>query len=505
MPTSVTAHTGVPDPGADGRQVAGPVLRPALARACAGGGDRAVAPARAGAVGVGVIERVLGWEALDSRGTPTVGCIVRLEGGAEGEAIVPSGASTGRYEAHERRDGDERYGGKGVRGAVAALRDEIGPLLVGRDAADQEELDAALRALDGTPDLSRLGANAVLAASVACALAAARSQGLPLWQLLAPGEAPLLPLPMVNVISGGAHAGRVIDVQDFLVVPVGASSFGEAVEWAGRVRAATAEELRLQGHEVALGRRRGRPRRSAGLQPGGARRAHRGNRAQRSRSRRRGGDRGRRRGYPARRGGRLRARERGPVAAGGRAGGGDGGLERGVPDRLDRGRARRGRRRGMGPRHRPSRGPHPGAGRRSLRHLAGAAARRHPGRGGECGAREAEPGRHPLRRASRGGDREGSRLRHGALRPLRRDRGRLARRPRGRLAHRPDQGRLDDALRAHRQVEPPPAHRGRAARRRIRRTRFARPTLRRRAGPCPPLVATASASRRRPRVRRYRS
>ena len=199
-----------------------------------------------------MIESVLAWEALDSRGTPTVGCAVRLEGGAEGEAIVPSGASTGTHEAHERRDGGERYGGKGVRGAVRALRDEIGPLLLGRDPADQQAIDTALRELDGTPDLHRLGANAVLAASVACALAAARAQGSPLWQLLAPDDPPLLPLPMVNVISGGAHAGRMIDVQDFLVVPVGASSFAEAVEWASRVRAATAEELRSHGHEVSL-------------------------------------------------------------------------------------------------------------------------------------------------------------------------------------------------------------------------------------------------------------
>ena len=124
--------------------------------------------------------------------------------------------------------------------------------VLGWEALDQAGIDAALRALDGTPDLHRLGANAVLGASVACALAAARARGLPLWQLLALDEAPLLPLPMVNVISGGAHAGRMIDVQDFLVVPVGAASFGEAIEWAGRVRAATAEELRRHGHEVSL-------------------------------------------------------------------------------------------------------------------------------------------------------------------------------------------------------------------------------------------------------------
>ncbi len=198
------------------------------------------------------IEDVFGWEALDSRGTPTVACFVRLAGGSEGEAIVPSGASTGSHEAFEHRDGGERYGGKGVLGALGALRDEIRPALVGRDASDQESIDTALRALDGTSDLHRLGANAVLAASVACALAAARSAGLPLWQALAPDEAPLLPLPMVNVISGGAHAGGMIDVQDFLVVPAGASSFGEAIEWAVRVRAATAEVLRSKGHVVSL-------------------------------------------------------------------------------------------------------------------------------------------------------------------------------------------------------------------------------------------------------------
>ena len=201
---------------------------------------------------VALIEHVLAWEALDSRGTPTVACCVRIEGGAEGTATVPSGASTGTHEAHERRDGGARYAGRGVRLAVQAVRDEIGPVLIGRDAADQVEIDDDLRRLDGTPDLHRLGANAVLAASVACALAAAGAHGLPLWQMLAPDIPPLLPLPMVNVISGGAHAGRMLDVQDFLVVPVGASSFAEALEWAARVRAASADELRLQGHPVSL-------------------------------------------------------------------------------------------------------------------------------------------------------------------------------------------------------------------------------------------------------------
>ncbi len=199
-----------------------------------------------------LIAGVHAWEALDSRGTPTVGCEVRLDDGSEGEATVPSGASTGSHEAYERRDGGERYGGKGVRDAVAALGTEIRAELVGRDALDQDATDDALRALDGTPNLSRLGANAVLAASVACAIAAARSRGLPLWQALCPDLPPLLPLPMVNVISGGAHAGGLLDVQDFLVVPIGARSFAEAIEWASGVRASTAEVLRERCHDVSL-------------------------------------------------------------------------------------------------------------------------------------------------------------------------------------------------------------------------------------------------------------
>jgi enolase 1/2/3 len=198
------------------------------------------------------IERVLAWEALDSRGTPTVACAVWVEGGASGTASVPSGASTGRHEAKERRDGGLRFGGKGVRDAVAAVNGEIAAALRGQDAGDQVAIDALLRELDGTPPLERLGANAVLAASVATALAAADALHVPLWRAVEPTGEPLLPLPMVNIVSGGAHAGSVIDIQDVLVVPVGASSFGEAIEWAARVRAATADHLRSQGHDVRL-------------------------------------------------------------------------------------------------------------------------------------------------------------------------------------------------------------------------------------------------------------
>jgi enolase len=201
---------------------------------------------------VDLIERAFAWEALDSRGTPTVACAVVLESGAEGEATVPSGASTGTHEAHERRDGGERYGGKGVRDAVAGFRTELAPLLVGRDVRDLAAIDAALRELDGTPNLERLGANAVLAASVACAVAAAASRGVPLWRAIGPDGPPVLPLPMVNVVSGGAHAGGLVDVQDLLVVPVGARTFAQAIEWASRVRAGTAEAFRARGHDPSL-------------------------------------------------------------------------------------------------------------------------------------------------------------------------------------------------------------------------------------------------------------
>ncbi len=169
------------------------------------------------------IAGLFSWEALDSRGKPTVGCEIRLEGGSAGQATVPSGASTGRHEARELRDGGTRYGGFGARTAVGHVNGEIAAAVRGLDAADQPNLDDVLRRLDGTADLSRLGANAVLAVSVAAAVAGARGRGVPLFTAVADeGAVPLLPLPMVNIISGGAHAGRSIDVQDFLAVPVGA-------------------------------------------------------------------------------------------------------------------------------------------------------------------------------------------------------------------------------------------------------------------------------------------
>jgi enolase len=198
------------------------------------------------------IERVFAWEALDSRGNPTVGCEVVLAGGAKGSAIVPSGASIGSHEARELRDGGERYGGLGVGNAVANVRGALADAVAGVDADDQEKVDAALLAADGTASLGRMGANAVLAVSVACALAAADATGEPLYRLLAAGQTPLLPLPMVNILSGGAHAAFSFDVQDFLAVPVGADSFAEAIEWAWRVRRATAELAAQRGLVAAL-------------------------------------------------------------------------------------------------------------------------------------------------------------------------------------------------------------------------------------------------------------
>ncbi len=198
------------------------------------------------------IAAVDAWEALDSRGNPTVGCVVKLECGAEGQAIVPSGASTGTFEAHELRDGDSRYAGRGCRRAVDNARRILGPAVIGLDAAEQDAVDAAMCEVDGTPQLSNVGANAVLAVSVATAIAAADAHHEALYEWCGQGAVPLLPMPMVNVLSGGAHAGGAIDVQDFLVIPVGAGGFSEAIEWCWRVRRAAADVAADLGFSVAL-------------------------------------------------------------------------------------------------------------------------------------------------------------------------------------------------------------------------------------------------------------
>ncbi|MEA2616752.1 MAG: enolase [Chloroflexota bacterium] len=178
-----------------------------------------------------LIEELTALEVLDSRGNPTVEVEVLLSGGAVGRALVPSGASTGRHEAVELRDGDPgRYGGRGVRQAVANVVDVIGPELLGTDAADQVALDGALCALDGSPNKSRLGANAILGVSLACARAAAEASGLPLHRYLGGVNAHLLPVPLLNVLNGGAHAQTSVDFQEFMYAPLGLPTFAEALQ-----------------------------------------------------------------------------------------------------------------------------------------------------------------------------------------------------------------------------------------------------------------------------------
>ena len=199
------------------------------------------------------IARVQAREVFDSRGNPTVEMDVTLHGGARGRAIVPSGASTGRHEAVELRDGDPaRYGGKGVRRAVANVRDVIAPRLGGLSAADQVRIDRTLCELDGTPNKERLGANAILGVSLACAHAAAAARGVPLWQYLDTAGTATMPLPMVNLISGGLHAGGNLDFQDFLLLPVGARSYSEALEMTGNVYRALSRVLIRHGFEGVL-------------------------------------------------------------------------------------------------------------------------------------------------------------------------------------------------------------------------------------------------------------
>ena len=178
-----------------------------------------------------IIEHIAGREVLDSRGNPTVEVEVILESGANGRAIVPSGASTGAFEAVELRDGEGRYMGKGVLDAVAHVDDEIYDALVGFDALDQRDIDRVLLELDGTDNKSRLGANAILGVSLAVARAAADELAVPLYRYVGGVNAHVLPVPMMNVLNGGEHADNNVDIQEFMIMPVGAASFSEALRW----------------------------------------------------------------------------------------------------------------------------------------------------------------------------------------------------------------------------------------------------------------------------------
>ena len=199
------------------------------------------------------IEHVVGREVLDSRGNPTVEAEVLLDDGARGRAIAPSGASTGIREAVELRDGDDRYHGKGVRRAVANVNGEIADAVVGLDALDQRQVDFAMVDLDGTPDKGRLGANAVLAVSLATAKAAADDLGLPLYRALGGVNAHALPVPMLNVLNGGAHAKNSIDFQEFMIMPVGAASFAEALRWGSETYHTLRSVLAERGLATAVG------------------------------------------------------------------------------------------------------------------------------------------------------------------------------------------------------------------------------------------------------------
>jgi enolase len=203
---------------------------------------------------VAVIEQVGAREILDSRGNPTIEVEVALDDGTLARAAVPSGASTGEHEAVELRDGDaRRYGGKGVERAVAGVIDEIGPELVGVEAVDQRVVDQKLVDLDGTPDKSRLGANALLGVSLAVAKAAAESCGLELFRYIGGPNAHVLPVPMMNIINGGAHADSSVDVQEFMIAPIGAESFREALRWGAEVYHALKSVLKSQGLSTGLG------------------------------------------------------------------------------------------------------------------------------------------------------------------------------------------------------------------------------------------------------------
>ncbi|HUQ62189.1 MAG TPA: phosphopyruvate hydratase [Acidimicrobiales bacterium] len=199
------------------------------------------------------VEQMSGREVLDSRGNPTVEVEVGLASGARGRAMVPSGASTGRHEAVERRDSGSRFGGKGVLDAVAAVNGEMADTVIGMEALDQRLVDTALINLDGTDDKGRLGANAILGASLALAKAAADELDLPLYRYIGGAGAHVLPMPMMNVINGGAHAYNTIDLQEYMLVPVGAASFSEGLCWCTETYHVLNALLRERGLATGIG------------------------------------------------------------------------------------------------------------------------------------------------------------------------------------------------------------------------------------------------------------
>jgi len=200
------------------------------------------------------IADIIGREILDSRGNPTVEVDIFLEDGAKGRAAVPSGASTGAHEANEKRDGEpDRYLGKGVRDAVEAVNGEIANAILGMDAEDQRRIDAILLELDGTKNKARLGANSILGVSLAVAKAAAESSATPLYRYLGGVQARVLPCPMMNIVNGGAHADNPIDIQEFMIMPIGARSMGDAIRYGSEVFHTLKKQLKDAGHSTNVG------------------------------------------------------------------------------------------------------------------------------------------------------------------------------------------------------------------------------------------------------------
>lgn len=200
------------------------------------------------------IVKIIGREILDSRGNPTVEAEVILSDGTAAKGAAPSGASTGAYEALELRDGDpKRYGGKGVTKAAANIAGTIAPLLIGKNPSDLYAIDSAMIAADGSEDKHNLGANAMLAVSIACARAAAMAQGVPLYRFLGGSQAAFLPVPMMNILNGGAHAANTVDTQEFMIMPVGAPTFREGLRWCCEVYHALAKNLKTRKLSTAVG------------------------------------------------------------------------------------------------------------------------------------------------------------------------------------------------------------------------------------------------------------
>jgi enolase len=372
-------------------------------------------------------------EILDSRGNPTVEVDVQLDTGAAGRAAVPSGASTGEHEALELRDGDQgRYLGKGVRQAVQNVDEQIAPALVGMSALDQMAVDRALLDLDGTDNKGKLGANAMLGVSMAVARAAANALELPLYRYLGGPMARVLPVPLMNILNGGAHATNTVDFQEFMVVPHGAETFSEALRMGAEVFHALKKVLVSRKLATGVGDEGGfapdlksdeeaitgdpRGHRAGRLRAGARDRARprlRGERAaqerhvhvqeERARLARRAGD-----DRPLR------------------------GLARQVPDRVDRGRSRRGRLGRLGAAHGGARRPRPARRRRPVRDQRRAARPRHPAERRQLDPHQGQPDRHAHRDARGHRARPRDRVLVDHLAPLGRDRGHVHRRPRGR-------------------------------------------------------------------------